>query len=145
MTYRQKVDGTVADRLLIKPASGVLAALRGSTYGGVYASPLRWLRPYWTVFLNSLQEDLQEAVIWTRWLTPSFLRTFVNIPRANECPSSGLVRGGWQAGKGDFNPRVDLVDVLVEMSLDDPIVIDVETFTECVLSDFESSVEIAPQ
>ncbi len=57
----------------------------------------------------------------------------------------GLVRGGWQARKGDFNPRVDLVDVLVEMRLDDPIVIDVETFTDCVLGDFESSVEITSQ
>ncbi len=57
----------------------------------------------------------------------------------------GLVRGDRQAGKGDFNPRVGLVDVFVEMRLDDPIVIDVETFTDRVLSDFESSVEIAPQ
>jgi hypothetical protein len=42
-------------RLLTKTASGVLASLRGSTYGTEYASPLRSLRPCWTAFLNSLQ------------------------------------------------------------------------------------------
>ncbi len=42
-------------RLLIKSASGVLASLRGSTYGTEYDSPLRLLRPCWTAFLNSLR------------------------------------------------------------------------------------------
>jgi len=42
-------------RPLKKFASGVLAALRGSTYGREYASSLRLLRPCWTAFLNSLQ------------------------------------------------------------------------------------------
>ena len=47
-----------ASRLLIKPASGVLASLRDSTYSEEYASPLRSLRPCWTAFLNSLQASL---------------------------------------------------------------------------------------
>jgi hypothetical protein len=42
-------------RLLTKSASGALATLRGSTYGGEYDSPLRVLRPCWTAFLNSLR------------------------------------------------------------------------------------------
>ena len=45
----------VPSRLLTKPASGVLASLRGSTYEPEYASPLRSLRPCWTAFLNSLR------------------------------------------------------------------------------------------
>ena len=49
-------------RLLTKSASGVLAALRGSTYGRKYDSPLRLLRPCWTAFLNSLRESLKESV-----------------------------------------------------------------------------------
>ena len=35
-------------RLLTKPASGVLASLRGSTYGREYDSPLRSRRPFRT-------------------------------------------------------------------------------------------------
>ena len=42
-------------RLLIKSASGVLASLRGSTYGTEDDSPLRLLRPCRTAFLNSLR------------------------------------------------------------------------------------------
>ncbi|MBI5671876.1 MAG: hypothetical protein HZC50_01095 [Nitrospirae bacterium] len=34
---------------------GVLASLRGSTYGPEYASPLRSLRPCWTAFLRILR------------------------------------------------------------------------------------------
>jgi hypothetical protein len=52
----------VTSRLLTKSASGVLAVLRGSTYGRTYASPLRVLRPCWTAFLNSLWEFLNESV-----------------------------------------------------------------------------------
>jgi len=40
---------------LTKSASGVLAALRGSTYYREYASPHHLLRPCWTAFLNSLR------------------------------------------------------------------------------------------
>jgi hypothetical protein len=35
-----------------KSASGVLASLRGSTYGTEYDSPPRSLRPCWTVFFT---------------------------------------------------------------------------------------------
>ena len=48
----------LVSRLLIKSASGVLAALRGSTYCREYASPRRLLRPCWTAFLNSLRRLL---------------------------------------------------------------------------------------
>ena len=42
-------------RLLTKSASGVLAALRGSTYGREYDLPFRLLRPCWTAFLSILR------------------------------------------------------------------------------------------
>jgi len=41
-------------KMLKKPASGVLASRRGSTYHTEYASPLRSLRPCWTDFLSIL-------------------------------------------------------------------------------------------
>ena len=41
--------------MLKKPASVVLATLRGSTYGTKYDSPLRSLRPCWTDILSILQ------------------------------------------------------------------------------------------
>jgi len=41
--------------MLKKPASFVLASLRGSTYETEYASPLRSLRPRLTDFLNILE------------------------------------------------------------------------------------------
>jgi hypothetical protein len=50
-------------RLLTKSARGVLATLRGSTYGREYDSPLRLLRPCWTAFLNSLQDIRVPSVI----------------------------------------------------------------------------------
>ena len=40
--------------MLKKAASFVLAALGGSTYSLMYASPPRLLRPRWTAFLNIL-------------------------------------------------------------------------------------------
>ena len=53
----------MSDRLLKKSASGVLASLRGSTYGSEYASPLRSLRSCWTAFLTSLWPTQSPAVI----------------------------------------------------------------------------------
>ena len=52
----------MSSRLLIKSVSGVLAALRGSTYCSEYASPRRVLRPCWTAFLNSLRWLLKGSV-----------------------------------------------------------------------------------
>jgi len=50
-------------RLLKKPASIVLASLRGSTYGKEYDSPLRSLRPCWTALLNNLMaQELIEPI-----------------------------------------------------------------------------------
>jgi len=40
--------------MLKKSTSGILASLRGSTYGTEYDSPLRSLRPCWTAFLSIL-------------------------------------------------------------------------------------------
>jgi hypothetical protein len=54
--------GQTPSRLLTKSASGVLAALGGSTYRREYASPRRLLRPCWTAFLNSLRWLLNESV-----------------------------------------------------------------------------------
>lgn len=58
-------------RLLRKSASGVLAALRGSTYYREYASPRRLLRPCRMAFLNSLRwllngsASVQASRVWT--------------------------------------------------------------------------------
>ena len=62
--YRECTNETEisTSRPLTKFTSGVLAALRGSTYGGEYASPLRLLRPCWTPLLNSLRLLLNESV-----------------------------------------------------------------------------------
>ena len=54
----RRTRASFTSKLLKQPASGVLAALRGSTYRKEYASPLRLLRPCWTAFLNSLLEAL---------------------------------------------------------------------------------------
>lgn len=52
----------LSSRLLTKSASGVLASLRGPTYGTEYASPLHSLRLCWTAFLNSLRYILMVFV-----------------------------------------------------------------------------------
>jgi hypothetical protein len=54
--------GGDSSRLLTKPANGVLASLRGSTYGRKYASPLRSLQPCWTAFLNSLRATAGHSI-----------------------------------------------------------------------------------
>ncbi len=72
-------------RLLTKSASGVLATLRGSTYGGEYDSPLRVLRPCWTAFLNSLR------AIWVPSVTRT--RSFISLGRHRVCQqAASLVR-----------------------------------------------------
>ncbi len=48
-------------RVLKKSASGVLASLRGSTYGTEYDSPLRLLRPCWTAILSTLHGQLESS------------------------------------------------------------------------------------
>jgi hypothetical protein len=58
--------------MLKKSTSGVLASLRGSTYGREYDSPLLSLRPYWTAFLSILE------VIASSFL-PSYLLTVVDV------------------------------------------------------------------
>jgi len=56
----KSADKRGAAGMLKKPASFVLASLRGSTYGGEQASPLRSLRPCWTVFLSILPVGLEK-------------------------------------------------------------------------------------
>jgi hypothetical protein len=55
--------------------SGILVALRGSTYGAEYASPICLLRTYWKAILSSLRLMLQESVT-------------VQIPTFPQCASS---------------------------------------------------------
>ena len=50
-----------SSRMLKKSASGVLASLRGSTYGTEYDSPFRSLRPCWTAFLSILRGCLMSS------------------------------------------------------------------------------------
>ncbi len=51
--------------MLKKTSSFVLAALRGSTYGKKYASPLRLLRPRWAAFLNILRKrSVMSLTFW---------------------------------------------------------------------------------
>ena len=50
-----------SSRMLKKSASFVLAALRGSSYVKKYDSPLRWLRPRWTVILNTLRGSVSSC------------------------------------------------------------------------------------
>ena len=65
------VSFDVISRLLTKSTSGVLASLRGSTYGRAYDSPLRSLRPCWMAFLNSLRGILRTFVTSGRVPFPS--------------------------------------------------------------------------
>ncbi len=54
-------------RMLKKPASGVLASLRPSTYPRGYASALRSLRPCWTDFLSilpSVKRNARDTKYW---------------------------------------------------------------------------------
>ena len=43
----------------------------------------------------------------------------------------------------DFDARVGLVDVFVEMGFDDTVIVDAESFTEGVLRDFESAIDVS--
>jgi len=58
-----------------------------------------------------------------------------------------LQRGGWRIGEAerDFHTGIELVDKLVEMSLDDAVVVKSESFAHGVLGDFETAVHIASQ
>lgn len=55
MTMSAFPEADTTSRMLKKSTSFVLVSLRCSTYGSVYASPLRSLRPRWMVFLNILR------------------------------------------------------------------------------------------
>jgi hypothetical protein len=46
-------EAWTSSRMRKKTTTGVLASLRGSTYGPEYDSPLRSLRPCWTAFCAS--------------------------------------------------------------------------------------------
>ncbi len=44
-----------------------------------------------------------------------------------------------------FDPRVLFIDVFVEMSFDDAVVIDPESLTERILRDFKSAIHVSSQ
>jgi len=44
-----------------------------------------------------------------------------------------------------FDPRVVLIDVLVEVGFDDTVVVDAEPFTEGILRDLEPAIDISSQ
>ncbi len=44
-----------------------------------------------------------------------------------------------------FDTRIVLIDVFVEVSFDDAVVVDAESFTEGILRDLEPAVDVAPQ
>ncbi len=48
-------------------------------------------------------------------------------------------------GKRDFDARMCLVEIFVEMSFDDPIVVESQAFTERVLGDLEAAIHVASQ
>ena len=48
-------------------------------------------------------------------------------------------------GQAHFNTGVGFVDVLVEVSFDDAIVVDPEAFAKRILGNLESAVDIAPE
>jgi hypothetical protein len=43
----------------------------------------------------------------------------------------------------DFDSRVVLVDVLVEVGFDDAVVVDAESFTEGILRDFQPAIDVS--
>ncbi len=67
-----------SSKMLKKSASGVLASLRGSTYGTEYASPLRSLRPCWTNFLSILPGILPLPHTRGPWI---FHRATIVVPQ----------------------------------------------------------------
>ena len=44
-----------------------------------------------------------------------------------------------------FNARIVSIDVFVEVGFDDAVVIDTETFTEGILRNLESAIDVSPQ
>jgi len=43
----------------------------------------------------------------------------------------------------DFNARVGLVDLFVQMGLNDAIVVQAKPFADCILGDLKAPVEVA--
>ena len=43
-----------------------------------------------------------------------------------------------------FDARVVLIDVFVEVSFDDAVVVDAESLTEGILRDFEPAIDVSP-
>ena len=69
-----------SSRMRKKTATGVLASLRGSTYGPEYDSPLRSLRLCWTAFLRILHEystsSHSSISVTATWVKMSFSAAF---------------------------------------------------------------------
>ena len=45
----------------------------------------------------------------------------------------------------DFNARVIFIDMFVEVGFDNPVVVDTESFTEGILGNFETAINISPE
>ena len=56
----------------------------------------------------------------------------------------GVELGGSEYGQGYLDARVVLIDVFVEVSFDDSVVIDAESFAERILGDLQAPVNIPP-
>ncbi len=55
-------------------------------------------------------------------------------------------RGGLGTGRRrqmDFDARVVPIDVFVEVGFDDAVVVDAESFTEGILRNFESAIDVS--
>jgi hypothetical protein len=78
----------------------------------------------------------------------SDLRSLLSVEPLSDARTmlAGFFNTLLRAGRGrqiHFDPRVVLVDVLVEVGFDDAVVVDAESFTEGVLRDLESAIDVS--
>jgi hypothetical protein len=44
----------------------------------------------------------------------------------------------------DFDARIGLIDIFIEMGFDDAIVVNPQSFAERILSDFKPAIDVSP-